>query len=135
MNINKYNPTAIREAFRFLIDEFGYSVTRDEEVSNDGRPYAFVIEYSGNQRRVKLNHDYKEEFFYFTLIRGLNTPYPNESDRENIRSFWQIFKAFEPQLELKMIQPKGQTCAEAASVNAQLLRKYASSILRGEEWI
>jgi len=133
MKINE--PTAIRKAFRFLVDEFGYSIIRDEELFHDDRPYAFVIEYIGNERRVDLTYDYKENFFYFVIIRGLNTQFPNAKDRENITIFLNLFRAFEPSIELKMLQPDGQTYAEAALVNAQFLRKYASSILRGEEWI
>ena len=135
MNTDKYNQDAIRNSFRFLVDEFGYSITRNEEMSHDTRPYAFVIEYVGNDRRVYLSHDYKERSFYFTVIRGHDTPYPNDGDNKNIRSFWQLFKDFEPQLDLKTLEPDNQTCAEAASINAQLLRKYASGILRVEELI
>lgn len=135
MNTSKYNPNAIREAFRFLVDEYGYSITRDNELSHDTRPYTFVIEYVGHDRRIHLSHDYRENFFYFVIVRGLNTQFPNESDHENIVSFWQLLSSFEPSLESKTLQPSDQTCAEAALKNAQLLRKYASRILRGEEWI
>ena len=44
MDTSKYNPNAIREAFRFLIDEYSYTIARDEELSHDTRPYAFVVE-------------------------------------------------------------------------------------------
>jgi hypothetical protein len=135
MNIDRFNPVAIRKTFKFLIDEFGYSVIRDEELFHDQRRYGFIIEYVGNGRRVHLSHDYKEEFFDFVIIQGLNTRYPNDYDQKNIVSFWKLFKSFEPSLALKALQPDGQTCAEAASINAQLLRKYASKILQGKEWI
>jgi hypothetical protein len=135
MNIDRINPPAIREAFKFLVDEFGYSITRDEELFHDQRRYGFIIEYVGNERRVHLSHDYKEEFFDFVIIRGLKTRCPSDHDRENIVSFWRLFKVYELSLDLKALQPENQTCAEAASINAQLLRKYASRILPGEEWI
>jgi hypothetical protein len=128
------NPV-IREVFRFLHDEFQYDVIHDEELLWQGGAYAFVLEYQGNDRRVHLVYDYKENFLDFTIIRGVATKFPNEKDQVNIRSFWQIFKVFEPQLELSQIQPNGQTCAEAARTNAELLKKYCSGILRGEEWI
>jgi hypothetical protein len=132
---NKYNPDAIRDAFSFLIKDFSYSIVRAEELLHNNRPYAYVIEYIGHERRIHLSHDYKENFFYFTIIRGLNTQHPNDNDHENIIPFWRLFKSHEPSLELTILQPDTQTCAEAASLNAQLLQKYASSILRGEEWI
>lgn len=133
--MNKYDPSAIRTAFRFLVDEFGYTVAGDDEFSHDGRPYAFVIEYISAQRRVRLDYDCRDNFFYFYLMRGPDTVFPNDADQENIRSFWQLFKSVEPQLELDAIQPDEQTCAQAAEANAELIRKYCSSILRGEEWV
>jgi hypothetical protein len=135
MNTNKYNPAAIRQAFKFLVDEFGYTIIRDEELFHADRRYAFVIEYSGNDRRIRLSHDYKENFFYFVVIKGRDTKYPNESDNENVTIFWKLFRSFEPSIGLQELQPNGQTCSEAAIVNAQLLRRYAPSVLRGETWI
>ncbi|HTP01339.1 MAG TPA: hypothetical protein VMJ64_08200, partial [Anaerolineales bacterium] len=75
MNIREYDPDDIRDAFSFLVDDFGHTITRDEIPLHGDRPYAFIIEYAGNQRRVQLIYDYQENFFYFTIIRGLNTPY------------------------------------------------------------
>lgn len=135
MDKNKFNPVAIRDAFRFLVDKFGYSITRDEEMFHEDRPYAFVIEYAGNERKIHLSHDYRENFFYFVVMRGLDTQYPIFGDQENTIIFWNIFKLFEPSLEFKTLQPHGQSCAEAAKVNAKYLQKYASAILRGEKWI
>ncbi len=133
MDTKFFNPDAIREAFRFLVVEFHYKVVRDEELFHDKRQYGFVIEYVGNDRRVRLSHDYKESFFNFVVIRGLKTRYPNDYDQINIITFWRLFKAYEPSLKLEALQPVGRTCAEAALINAQLLRKYGSRILRGEE--
>jgi hypothetical protein len=128
--INK--PAAIRKAFQFLIDEFGYLITRDEELRHENRPYAFVIEYTGNKRKIHLCHDYKENFFYFEIIKVNGWSLFNN---KHSTIFWKLFRHFEPSIELKAIQPDGQSCEEAAMVNAQLLRKYASRVLCGEEWI
>lgn len=135
MESDNYNPEAIRKAFQFLVDEYGYTVVRDEEFSHEDRPYAFMLEYTGNDRRVLLNHDYKENFFYFKIIRGLETPYPNDADFENIIPFLKIFKTFDPLFDPRSIHPDDKTCAEAAELNAQLLKKYGASILRGEDWL
>ncbi len=128
MNAPKHDPNDIREAFNFLVSEFGYSVTRDEVMLHDDRPYGFVIEYIGNERRVHLSYDYKENFFDFRVIRGLKTRYPNDYDNENIVIFLRRFCAFDPTIELKTIEPNHQTAAEAATVNARLLKKYAARI-------
>ena len=138
MDKSKYNPVVIRKAFEFLVSEFGYKIVRDEESFHENRPYAFTIDYVRNKRQVHLVYDYKENFFYFEIISigtGLTDQHPNTNIRESSTIFWKLFKHFEPSLELKAIQPDGQTCEEAALVNAQLLQKYASDILRGEKWV
>jgi hypothetical protein len=138
MNTSKYNPASIRQAFRFLVDEFGYKIMRDEESFHENRPYAFTIDYAGNKRQVHLVHDYKENFFYFSInsvINGFTDHHPNHSIREGSVIFWKLFNHFEPSLELKAIQPDGQSCEEAALVNAHFLRKYAAGVLRGDEWV
>jgi hypothetical protein len=139
MDKSKYKPAVIRQAFIFLVNEFGYSIVRDEELSHENRPYVFVIDYVGNKRKVNLTYDYKENFFYFSISR-INSGFIEKISsffgvRESNIIFWKLFRYFEPSLELKAIQPDGQTCEEAALVNAQLLKKYASDILRGEKWI
>jgi hypothetical protein len=59
------NPVAIRKAFRFLVNKFGYKIVRDEESFHGTRPYGFTIDYVGNKRQVHLVYDYKENFFRF----------------------------------------------------------------------
>jgi len=135
MGVHDHCPSEIRQAFKFLIDEFGYSIQRDEVSFHDTRPYAYELECSGNDRRVDLVHDYKEEFFYFTLIRGVDTPYPNDSDRVNIVSFLEVFLSFDPSLDPEVIQPHSKTCGEAALLNAQLLKEHAADILKGNKWV
>ena len=135
MGVHDQCPGQIREAFKFLIDEYGYRIDRDEVLLHDTRPYAYVLEYSGNDRRVDLVYDYKEEFFYFKIIRGMNTPYPNDSDRLNIVSFLEIFLSFDHWLDPEVIQPHSKTCGEAALLNARLLREHAADILRGNSWL
>ena len=135
MNTDKYDPQAIRDAFKFLVDEFGYQVSRDEGLFYDKGPSGFRIEYRGNNRRLDLYHDYKDDTFYFVIIRGLETKYPNDHDTENILFFWRLFKSFEPDLDLNKLQPINQTCKDAALKNAELLKKYAGDILRGKQWL
>jgi hypothetical protein len=133
--VHDHCPGEIRGAFKFLTDEFGYRIDRDEVLLHGSRPYAYVLEYSGNDRRVDLVYDYKEEFFYFKIIRGMNTPYPNDSDRVNIVSFLELFLSFDHWLDPEAIQPHSKTCGEAALMNARLLREHAADILRGNSWI
>jgi len=135
MDTSKYNPGAIRKAFQFLVDEYGYTIRRDEELFHNEQPYAFVIEFVGNGRRVSLSHDYRDNFFDFNIIKGLDTQHPNDEDNENISPFIKVFMAFERSLNPQDFQPYNKTCAEAASINAYFLKKYASKILFGEDWV
>jgi hypothetical protein len=135
VGVHEHCPSEIREASKFLIDEFGYRIDHNEELFHDTRPYGYVLEYSGNDRRVSLIHDYRDEFFDFRIIRGLDTPYPNDSDLENIVSFRRLFRSFDPSLDPNVLQPRGEKCVEAALLNAQLLRKYAADILKGNKWV
>ena len=129
--MNRYETCreAIRKHFKFLIDELGYGIKDEEDLG-----YGYTLELVGNDRRIILTYDYKENLYYFTIIRGIKTPYPNDKDRVNIHPLWDIFFKFEPNLELKTLQPYEQPCAEAAQVNSRLLKKYGYPILRGEEW-
>jgi len=135
MGVNDDCPSEIRGAFKFLVEEFGYRIERDEVLFHGSRPYGYVLEYTGNDRRVDLVHDYKEDFFYFKIIRGVDTPYPNESDRENIIGFPKVFLSFDPSFDPSILQPRNKTCAEAAQLNARLLKEYAVEILKGNEWV
>jgi hypothetical protein len=48
----------IREAFNFLINEFGFSIAFQKQTNN-----GLTIEYVREQRRVNLYHDYREDSF------------------------------------------------------------------------
>ena len=135
MDQPKYNSTCIREAFNFLVDDFGYEITEDNELFHDDRPYAYILEFKGNDRIVHLNYDYKEQFFYFKIIRGLNTDFPNDMDLDNILPFLKVFKTANPGIDLKIFQPSESSCVEAAKLNAEYLKEYGSEILLGENWI
>jgi hypothetical protein len=135
VNKEKFNPDSIRNAFKFLVDEFGYTVVRDEVATHHERPYAFLLGYSGNDRKILLHHDYKENFFYFFVVRGLDTQYPNDEDTENIIPFPKIFLKFDPEINLNILQPQGRSCEEAANTNAQLLKDLANDILQGRAWV
>lgn len=124
------SPTKIDDAFEFLIDSYGYSVIQKLEES-----YTYYVRYEKGDRKVALNYDYKDNFFYFDLINGKNTPYPNDHDDKNIKPFFRLFQKYEPKIDLKKLQPDDNQYLEALELNAQLLRKYGEKVLKGEEWI
>ena len=119
----------IDEKFRFLISEYGYALTERRQEN-----YGYYTVYERSQRKVYLGYDYRENFFYFILIRGKYTVYPNDHDQENIKPFFRLFEKYEADLE-KKIQPDDSQYLEALELNASLLKKYGDKVLKGEEWI
>ena len=51
MNSGQFTPTAIRQAFRFRVDELGYSIVPDKELPHKNRPYRLVIDYVENKSK------------------------------------------------------------------------------------
>lgn len=122
----------IDEAFRYLIDEYGYVL---KERSREGYGCYATYEHAAAGRRVHLGYDYKENFFYFSLVRGVDTPYPNDIDQENVKPFFALFTKREHGLSLAALQPDETQYQEALELNAALLKKHGDGVLKGEEWI
>lgn len=122
-------PKEARERFHFLVKEYGYKL-REE---NQG--LAYVIEYNKADRRVLLNYDKRDNFFYFILIRGRDTVYPNDLDAENIKPFYELGIEFgSSEFDPASLQPDEYQYLEALENNAQLLRTFGKEILQGEAW-
>lgn len=119
----------ISEMFSFVID-YGLKLEREETLK-----YGSYVEYVGNGIRLYLGFDFKDYFFYFNFIRGENTKYPNDNDQENIKTFWDLAYKYVPNLNIEELKPdEEEGYFEALTLNADLLNKYGSKILTGEEW-
>lgn len=119
----------MEETFRFLITDYGF-----EEASREQDNMGFTLLYLNEDRQVRLYYDYRDNFFYFYIIKGINTVYPNDTDK-NILSFYNLFQHFEPSIDLKRLEPDEEQYQHALTLNAQLLKKYGDKLLRGEEWL
>ena len=119
----------IKNEFSFLQENFGFYLNK-EFSSNKGVTY----QYSNDIIRINLNYDFRENFFYFKLIRGMDTQYPNDQDFENIKTFSDLAKKNDPNFDLRLLQPDQKQYLDALKLNAQLLRINGAKILRGEEW-
>ena len=126
--IGSYENT--KQNFGYLVDDYEYSLVIDENLN-----YGFTLEYQKNEVRVHLFYDYRDNEFYFFLIRGINTKYPNDHDFENIKPFYELFEKYDRSLNIYSIQPSDDDYEGALKQNAILLRKYGDSVLRGLEWI
>jgi hypothetical protein len=133
MRTYKYtnSPQEIKEYFQFLIDEYKYSII-EESITNYGPSYIYINNI-GNIR-VKLNYDYKDNFYYFEIIKGVNTKYPNDLDNENIRPLFKLVKKYEVDFDVRKLQPDNNQYLEALKLNAEMLKKYGDKILKGQEW-
>lgn len=121
--------TDIKNEFSFLMSDYGFEII-EERFTNKGVNYLF-----GNGKvRVDLTYDYRENFFYFKIIRGKDTKFPNDHDFENIKPFFKLTEKFEPNLNPNKLQPDENQYREALKLNAEVLKKYGDKILKGEEW-
>jgi hypothetical protein len=123
-------PKYEEEYFNFLITEYGYNLTENKKVT-----FGFIATYQKGDVRIHLDYETRDDFFYFTLIRGRDTKYPNDFDNENIKPFFRLFEKYEPKSVIDKLQPDDKQYLESLKLNADLLKKYGDKVLKGEEWI
>jgi hypothetical protein len=108
-----------------------YNFILIDEVETD---FDFISIYRKPGIRIHLDYDVRDNFFYFTLIRGDDTRFPNDKDKENIKSFLMLFKKYDPNFDSKKIQPDDKQYIKSLEQNAILLRKFGDKVLKGDEW-
>lgn len=118
-----------KRLFDFLTTE--YDFTLSEERKTD---FSYITDYRKKGLRIHFNYDTKDNFFYFVLIRGDNTQFPNDKDNENIKPLLALFKAHEPNLDIKIVLPDDKQYLDSLKRTAELLKKYGDKILKGTEW-
>ena len=120
-------PSQAKNLFSFLIDR-GFSIT--EENLNA----AFILYYQKNAIRVILNYDFRDNFFYFCVVYGESTTYPNDEDNVNIKTFRDLFKSCGELIDRGSIQPNENSYLSALKKNASLLKNnYDQIVLDGFE--
>lgn len=125
------SPKEIKDFFQFLINDYNFYI-KEESITNFGPRYIYI-----NRKgdiKVKLNYDYKDNFYYFEIIKGKDTKYPNDSDNQNIKPLFRLAQKYDASFDIKKLQPDDNQYLEALKMNAEMLKKYGDKILRGEEW-
>lgn len=131
MNNFKYTDSIrdILENFKFLIQDYSFEILNQKEAN-----FGFKIEYSNGIIRINLYYDYRDNFFYFKIIKGINTSYPNDNDNENIKVFYDIVDKYNLGIDYSSLQPTSDQYIDALKLNAKLLKEHGGKILNGEEW-
>ena len=119
----------IKEAFSFLIHN-GFQLVIDED-----KNYGSTLEYKKNDVRVHLFYDYRDNQFFFDLVKGETTKVPNDYDYENIKRFGTLFEKYEQAFHYKSLQPDDEGYIDALNANAEKLKKYGHTVLNGQEWV
>jgi hypothetical protein len=120
----------IKNTFLFLEIDYAFKIIKESNSE-----YALNIIYRNDTNQIRLGYDYRDNIFYFLLIRGAQTRYPNDSDRENIRDFFSIVEKYSiPDITESDLQPTENDYSAALKLNAELLHKYGERILQGKEW-
>jgi hypothetical protein len=115
--------------FNFLVEEYGYKLTKQSKFD-----FNFVSEYIRQDVRINLNYDFKDNFYYFSIIKGARTLFPNDQDDENIKPLIALFQKYEPHIDVNKLMPDDTQYLEALERTASLLKKYGDKVLRGLEW-
>jgi len=91
----------------------------------------------GSEKRyVSLLYDFMEDYLQLEIFRMSPAEFYTITIMEqNLCPFSTLFRYYEPELDLKMLQPTDRQCAGAIELNAALLRRYGDKVLNGEEWI
>ncbi len=121
---------ALNEKFSFLVNDYGYELAEKREEN-----YGYFARYEKDERRVHIAYDYKDNFFYFSIVRGRNTIYPNDADQENIKAFYRLFEKYDPEMDFNKLQPDENQYLDALELNVSLLKEFGDRVLKGEEWI
>jgi hypothetical protein len=123
-------PEKLKQEFSFLVSNFGFELITDES-----KNFGCKLEYEFGEIRLYLFYDFRENFFNFCFVRGSKTKVPNDNDPKNIKTFFQVFNRYEPELTLNSIEPNSEGYELALKRNVELLKKYSSQILREYEWV
>jgi hypothetical protein len=113
-----------------LINDYQFILTISNEMN-----YGFILEYQKSEIRVHLFFDYRENVFYFYLVRGSETKIPNDHDFEYIKLFYELFKKYDTEITPDSLDPNDEGYELALNKNVELLKKYGEKVLRDIEWI
>jgi len=130
MNELYFDIKKLKESFSFLIEDYAFKVLEEGD-SNSG-PSLDLIK---KDLIINLYFDFRDYFFYFKLINGRNTQYPNDKDFTNIKTFHDLIKRFEPDFNLSLLNPDDEKgFKDALDLNVKFLKKYVDKIPTDGNW-
>ncbi len=129
MNSKYASIQVLKDEFDFLIKDYSFRVINEKQSNMESS-----VELSNDKIRIHLFFDFRDYFFYFSIIRGVETSFPNDGDDRNIKTFWDLAvrNSFETE---KLIPEKENGYKNALKYNVDLLKNYGHDILIGKEWI
>ncbi|MEI7012427.1 hypothetical protein [Leptospira licerasiae] len=121
----------IKKAFRFLVEDYGFSVSRPVK-SSFGRK----VIYTKGKLKIILHYNFRDEFFYFYIVTNdvkINELYSKESE-PFVKTFNDLAIKYNVNIKLKDLQPDKKQYLDSLQRNADLLKNYGEKILNMEEW-
>lgn len=119
----------VKVCFAFLIRDFGYVLSQEKQTR-----HASILVYVGHGQTIELDYEHMDRRFAFAVIRIPTGSTVMEGDKQFVRTFFEILQPKLPDLNEEMLQPANQSCREAATRNATLMREFAEGVLLGQAW-
>jgi hypothetical protein len=111
--------------FMPFLSENGFILTTNMETN-----FSYIHEFRMPGIRLHFNYDIRDNFFYFVVIYGDGTVFPNDSDNVNIIPLMKIFKESNLTVNVKDLQPDENQYINALERNVEFLKKTFSQILK-----
>jgi hypothetical protein len=122
-------PENVERYFDFLITDFGFKLTEKRE-----RKFGYLVVFEKDDRKVVLNFDYMDNYYYFSIVRGKETVYSDE-ETENIITFYDLAKNKNAEINLQELQPDDKQFLKALKNNTEILQQFGGQVLKGKEWM
>ena len=106
----------VKEHFDFLISEHHFKL----EMEDQGLIYK--VEFKRDELKLLLNYDIRDNFFYFFIIKGIDTIYPNDNDNKNIVPFYRFFQECNIPVKKSALQPDNFQFEKSLKLNADILK-------------
>lgn len=90
---------------------------------------AFLHEFRNGTIRLIFNYDLLDNFFYFELIYGEQTAFPNDDDNDDVVPLMKVFLETRPEIKPEELQPDSTQYIEALKLNAEMLQLALPRIL------
>jgi len=114
--------------YHFLVDKYGFELIRKER-----RDVTLSIAYINKELDLKilLNHDMREKFLYFSLIKGINAKEHSDINHSHIKTFVDLFTEIDPTIDANELQPKMEENTRVAiKKNAEYLSKFGDRLFQ-----